>query len=278
MRRNLGYWRLGGPGVRPPGRSWWCGEEALGAINIATINFQRYAIVTGRNVQGTYQGAIRDASGGNGAAVHAGGSINASVSGGVAGSATASGDTNTLPPHTANAGEVSLPTVAQFDTMVSNFENQTKLFPGPTNVYVPDGGGLASSYTCSSGSSSGCLLFYDGKLELSSQQLTFSGPWTVVVNGDLTQTGISSLTFSQRSVLIVNGNASIEGNGLAGAYVEIKGSTKYGGSGNFKGALITLGNFTFDDGATGYFDYDGSVLPPAKIIAGRVKVVTYAEF
>lgn len=253
--------------------------QALVAINIATINFQHYAVVTGRNIQGTYAGAIRDVSGGNGADMHAGGSINASIAGGVAGNATASGDTNTLTPHTVNSGEVALPTVSQFDTMVSNFENQTKLFPGPANVYVPDGGGLASGYTCSSGGSSGCLLFYDGALDMPSQQITFSGQWTVVVNGDFSQTGVSSMTFASRpGIVVVNGNAQIEGNGLDSAYVEVKGSTAFGGTGDFKGALITLGNFTFDGDSAGYFDFDASVLPPPKIIAGRVKVVTYAEF
>jgi hypothetical protein len=253
--------------------------EALVAINIATINFQHYAVVAGRNIQGTFEGAIRDVSGANGAALHSGGSINASVTGGVAGNATASGDTNTLPPYTTQSGEVALPTISQFDTMVSNYENQTKLFPGTTNVYVPDGGIINSGYTCPSGTASGCLLFYDGELAMPTQQVTFAGQWTVVINGDLRQTGSSSLTFaSQPGVLIINGNAQIEGNGVTGAYVEVKGSTAFGGSGNFKGALITLGNFTFDGASTGFFDFDATVLPPAKIIAGRVKVVTYSEF
>jgi hypothetical protein len=253
--------------------------EALVSINIATINFQHYAIVAGRNIQGSDQGAIRDTSGANGAALHAGGSINASVSGGVAGNATASGHTNSLPPYTTNSGEVALPTVSQFDTMVSNYENQTKLFPGPTNVYVPDGGSLAASYTCPSGTSNGCLLFYDGKLDTSTQQVSYAGQWTVVINGELQQSGVSSLTFTtQPGVLVVNGNAQIGGDGVSNAYVEVKGSTRFGGSGGLRGALITLGNFTFDGGSTGNFDFDAAVLPSAQTIAGRVKVVTYSEF
>jgi hypothetical protein len=255
--------------------------EALVSINIATINFQHYAIVTGRNIQGADAAGIRDVAGASGAALHAGGVINASVAGGVSGSATASGDTNTLAPHTTHAGTVSLPTVSQFDTMVSNYENQTKLFPGPSNVYVADGGALASSYVCPSGTpAGGCLLFYDGKLVMESQQILFSGQWTVVVNGDLNQTGTSSLTFaSQPGVLVINGNALIEGGGVSSAYVEVKGSTAFGGTGDLKGALTTLGNFTFDaERSSAWFDYDASVLPPPKLIAGRVKVVTYAEF
>jgi len=236
-------------------------------------------VVAGRNIQGAFGGSIDDVTGSSGADVHAGGSINASVAGRFQGTATATGDTNTLAPYTANSGEVSLPTVSQFDAMVSNYENQTKLFAGPSNIYVSDGGSLSSGYTCPSGSSSGCLLFYDGSLALASQQVTFSGAWTVVVNGDLQATDVSALTFaSQPGVLVVNGNAQIEGNGISRAYVEVKGSTAFGGAGGFRGALITLGNFTFDDGSTGDLDFDPAVLPPPKIIAGRVKVVTYAEF
>jgi hypothetical protein len=101
----------------------------------------------------------------------------------------------------------------------------------------------------------------------------------VVVNGDLQQRGAASLSFvTQPGVLVVNGNAQLHGGGVTGAYVEVKGSAVLGGAGNFKGALIALGNFTFDGGSTGSLDFDSSVLPPAKIIAGRVKVVTYAEF
>jgi hypothetical protein len=255
--------------------------EALVQINIATINFQHYAIVAGRNIQGSFPGGVRDVSGANGAALHAGGSINAAVTSGVAGNATASGDTNTLPPHTVRSGEVSLPTVSQFDAMVSNYENQTKLFPGSANVYVADTSALASTYFCpSTAPSGGCLLFYDGKLAMPSQQITLAGQWTVVVNGDFQQSGASSLTFSsQPGTVVVNGNAQIAGNGVSGAYVEVKGSTAFGGSGNFKGALITLGNFTFDAGSSsGSFDFDPAALPPPKVIAGRVKVVTYSEF
>ena len=139
--------------------------------------------------------------------------------------------------------------------------------------------GTSVACTCPSGGSSGCLLFYDGALDMPTQQVTFSGQWTVVVNGDFSQTGVSSMTFASRpGILIVNGNAQIEGNGVSSAYVEVKGSTAFGGTGDFDGALITLGNFTFDDDSSGFFDFDASVLPPPKIIAGRVKVVTYAEF
>jgi hypothetical protein len=165
--------------------------------------------------------------------------------------------------------------------MVSNYENQTKLFPGSSEIFIPGGENLESSYVCpASAPAASCVLFYDGELAMPSQQITFSGHWTFVVNGDLHQSGSSTLTFaSQPGVLVVNGNAQIEGAGVTNAYVEVKGSTSYGGMGDFKGALITLGNFTFDpDGSTGTFDYDASVLPPPQLIAGRVKVVTYAEF
>lgn len=255
--------------------------EALVTVNVATINFQRFAIIAGRNIQGTDQLGIRDVSATRSGAVHAGGSINASLAGGIEGSATATGDTNTLPPYTTHADQIALPAVSHFDTMVSNYENQTKLFPGPANIYVPDGGSLSPSYVCpTSAPATGCLLFFDGKLVIPSQQVAFSGKWTFVINGDLQQTGVSSLTFSgMPGTMVVNGNASLEGNGVKGTYLMVKGSTQFGGTGSFRGALITLGNFTFDaNSSSGWFDFDPSVVPPPKIIAGRVKVVTYSEF
>jgi len=254
--------------------------EALVTVNTATVNFQRYAIIAGRNIQGSYQNGLVDAGMTNYAHVHANGSINASVSGGIQGNATASGDTNTLPPFKTQTSTIALPTVAQFDTLVSNYEDQTKLFPGAANLYVAAGSSLAPAYTCQSSVTSGCLLFYDGPLNLASQSVTFNGPWTLVINGDFTQGTTASIAFvGQPGLLITNGNASIEGAGLTNAYVEVKGSTLFGGSGTFAGAMITLGNFTFDSNdSSGQFRFKSGVVPPAMTITGRVKVVTYAEY
>ena len=255
--------------------------EALVAAHSVTVDFWKYAIIAGRNIQGSYQNGIIDVGKRQNAFVHANGSINAVVSGSIQGEATASGDTNTLPPGRTAANQVSLPTVGQFDIVVSDYEDEAKLYPGPADLYASEGTKLESTYSCPSPQpADGCLLFYDGKLDLGSAQLTFIGPWTLVVNGDLTDGAPANITFADKAGLIVaNGNASIEGDGLTNAYVEVKGSTLYGGTGTFTGALITLGNFTFDSGnSSGPFQFDSNVVPPSKIIMGRVKVVGYAEY
>ena len=254
--------------------------EALVTAHVATVQFQKYAIIAGRNIQGAYQGSIVDAGNGKGALIHADGSINASISGTLAGYASASGNTNTLPPGTTQVKSIALPTVSQFDTMVSDYENQTKVAAGPSNIYAEDGSLLATSYTCPSTPATTCLLFYDGKLASSSQQISFIGAWTVVVNGDFMQSGVAKMSFSgQSGLLIVNGNASIDGNGVVNAYVEVKGSTLLGGAGGLTGAMISLSNVSFDStNSSATFTFDGSVVPPSKTIAGRVKVVTYAEY
>jgi hypothetical protein len=255
--------------------------EALIMARSATVNFQKYAIIAGRNVQGSYLNGITDVGRISNALVHANGSINASVSGGIQGIATASGDTNTLPPGRIATPLLALPTVGQFDTLVSNYEDEVKLHLGPTALLLTKGSALASNYSCSTPAPvDGCLLFYDGPLDLTSQRITFDGPWTFVVNGDLAQSATASLTFSGHSgIVVANGNASIEGDGVTNAYVEVKGSTLFGGFGTFSGAIITLGNFTFDSGnSSGAFQFDSNVVPPARTIVGRVKVVTYGEY
>lgn len=255
--------------------------EALVAAHSVTVNFQKYAIIAGRNIQGSYQNGISDLANRGEAFVQADGSINATIASGVQGNAFASGDTNTLPPGRTGAKALALPTVGQFDTLVSNYEDTVKVSPGAANQYASVGSTLVSNYDCPTPAPvDGCLLFYDGPLELTSQQITFTGPWTLIINGDFTQGSPASVTFADKPGLIVaNGNASIEGNGLKNAYVEVKGSTLFGGPGTFTGALITLGNFTFDsDNSSGAFRFDATVVPPAKTITGRVKVVTYAEY
>lgn len=255
--------------------------EALITAHTAQVNFQKYAIIAGRNMQGTYLNGITDIGNGNKALVHANGSINVSVSGTIQGMVSASGDTNTLPPGKTGTALLALPTVGQFDTLVSNYEDEVKLYPGPTAVYLAKGSELTSSYSCPTpGPADGCLLFYDGPLDLTWQKTTFDGQWTFVVNGDLTQSSTATLTFTGHSgIVVANGNASIEGNGVTNAYVEVKGSTLFGGTGPFSGAIITLGNFTFDsNNSSGPFQFDSSVVPPAKTIVGRVKVVTYGEY
>jgi len=255
--------------------------EALVAAHSVKVDFQKYAFIAGRNIQGSFQNGVTDVGHGMNALIHANGSINAAISGPVEGKATASGDTNTLPGGKTGAASVALPTVGQFDTLVSNYEDEVKVYPGPADLYAAEGTALASAYSCPTPQpADGCLLFYDGKLDLATAKVTFNGSWTLVVNGDFTEHGLANIAFADQPGLIVaNGNASIEGSGLTNAYVEVKGSTLFGGSGTLTGALITLGNFTFDSAnSSGPFQFDANVVPPSKTIMGRVKVVSYAEY
>jgi Tfp pilus assembly protein PilX len=255
--------------------------EALVAAHSVKVDYWKYAIIAGRNIQGSYQNGIIDVGKRQNAFVHANGSIDAVVSGTIEGVSTASGDTNTLAPRRVGTVQQSLPTVGQFDMLVSDYEDEVMLYPGPADVYQGGGTKLASTYTCPPPQpSDGCLLFYDGTLDLAAAPLKFVGPWTFVVNGDFTDGAPADVTFADAPGLIVaNGNATIEGDGLNNAYVEVKGSTLFGGSGTFTGAIITLGNFTFDSGnSSGPFQFDSNVVPPSKTIMGRVKVVSYAEY
>jgi hypothetical protein len=256
--------------------------EAAVTVDTTQLTYPHAAVVAGLDIQGSYDPlAITDPSGGNYAAVHANGNITASVSGGVQGPATASGLVNSLPPGTTSATTVPLPTVGQFDFVVASDKSQAQVFGGPTNVYVPAGGSLASTYVCSGiGILLGCLLFYDGSLDQSTQGVTFDGPWTMVVNGDLHESGPSFIDFATKpSMLIVNGNAHFSGSAHVNGYVQVKGSTDLGGDGLFDGAIMSLGTMTFSGGSgSGGIVYDPSVIPPAHLLTGLVKIVTYAEY
>jgi hypothetical protein len=188
---------------------------------------------------------------------------------------------NTLPPGTTSATTIPLPTVSQFDFVVASYKSQAQVYGGPTNVYVPDGASLAPTYVCSGiGLLLGCLLFYDGSLHQSTQGVTFQGPWTMVVNGDLDETGQSSITFATKpNMLIVNGNAHFSGSAHVDGYLQVKGSTEIGGDGLFSGAIMSLGAMTFSGGGqSGGIVYDPSVIPPSHALTGLVKIMTYAEY
>lgn len=257
--------------------------EAVVTADITTQSYPNYAIVAGRHIQGDYLvvAGIRDISNANSASVHANSDISARIAGGVQGTATASGSVNTLPPRTTGTPEVELPTIRKFDHIVSNYQNQPKLFNGPSNVYIPANGTVASSYTCPAlGAPSGCLLFVEGTFVSTDQQITFYGLWTVVIDGDLKQSGLASFTFFNKpSLLIVNGNADVEGGGIAGAYVEVKGNITFSGSAVFNGATMALGDVYFLSGASsGSFSFDPAAIPPPRTLAGLVKIVTYVEY
>ena len=123
-------------------------------------------------------------------------------------------------------------------------------------------------------------MFYDGTLNQATQGITFDGPWTMVVNGDLDESGPSFITFGTKpNMLIVNGNAHFSGSSYVDGYVQVKGSTDLGGGGLFSGAIMSLGAMTFSGGSgTGGIDYDPSVIPPTHALTGLVKILTYAEY
>jgi Tfp pilus assembly protein PilX len=242
--------------------------EAAVTVDTTQLTYPHYAVAAGLDIQGSYDPlGITDPGGGNAAAVHANGNITASVGGGVQGPATASGLVNSLPPGTTSSATVPLPTVSQFDFMVASYKSQAQVF--------------APTYVCSGlGTLLGCLLFYDGSLDQSTQGVTFSGPWTMVVNGDLEESGDSYIAFSTKpNMLIVNGNAHFTGRSYVDGYIQVKGSTDIGGEGLFSGAIMSLGSMTFSGGGeSGGIVYDPSVIPPSHLLTGLVKILTYAEY
>jgi hypothetical protein len=256
--------------------------EAAVTVDTTQLTYPRLVLAAGLDIQGSYGShGITDPSGADSASIHANGNITASIGGGIQGTSSASGSLNSLPPGTTAAPTVPLPTVSQFDFMVANFKSQTQTFGGPTNLYEPAGTVLATNYICPGfGFLLGCVLFYDGPLDLSTQGVTFSGPWTMVVNGDLTESGPGFVSFgSKPNLLVVNGNAQFAGSSYVSGYVQVKGSTNIGGNGLFTGAIMSLGNLTFSGGGgSGGIAYDPAVIPPSHALTGLVKVVTYAEY
>lgn len=256
--------------------------EAAVTLDTTQLTYPRLAIAAGLGIQGSYGSrSIKDSTGTNSASIHANGNITASISGGVQGTSSASGSVNSLPPGTINAVTIPLPTVSQFDFMVASFKSQTQTFGGPTNIYVPAGSSLSSSYSCPGlGILVGCVLFYDGPLTLSTHGVTFTGQWTMVVNGNLTESGPGFVSFSTKpSLLVVNGNAKFSNGSYVAGYVQVKGGTTLNGYGTFPGAIMSLGTVTFSGGgSSGGLVYDPAVIPPTHALTGLVKIVTYAEY
>ncbi|HET9344014.1 MAG TPA: hypothetical protein VFO25_13990 [Candidatus Eremiobacteraceae bacterium] len=250
--------------------------EAAVTVEIGSLSYPHYAALTGLNIQGSYQAPFATG-GGNAITLHANESIRADVPAAFQGRAEAGGETNTIPPGTTHASMISLPMVSQFDYMVASMKNQAQSGANPDDFYQTKGSALDPTYTC--GASHSCVLFYDGPLKVTSGQTTFTGLWTVIVNGNLTVNGGAGLNFQSRpSELVVNGTAIIDGNGATAAYLEVKGGTKLAGDSTFTGAIMTLGTLTFDGGDSGSFTYDPTVIPPVRPLAGLVKVISYAEY
>jgi hypothetical protein len=169
--------------------------------------------------------------------------------------------------------------VSQFDFMVASYKNQATSAGGPYNVFVAQNAPLQTNYDCSPPAGQSCLLYYDGPLDLESQITSFTGQWTMVVNGNLTLGGGAALIFHDRpALLIVDGNAYITGSGPTTAYLQVKGSASLSGSVQFAGAIMSLGSVTFLDGSSGGFTYDPTVIPPGRAMVGLVKIISYAEY
>jgi hypothetical protein len=250
--------------------------EAAVTVEIGSLSYPHYAALTGLNVQGDYQAPFATG-GGNAITLHANESIRAEVTSSFQARAEAGGGTNTIPPGTTHASTISLPMVSQFDYMVASMKNQAQSGGNADDHYQAKGSVLGTTYAC--GASHSCVLFYDGPLKVTSGQTTFTGQWTVVVNGNLTINGGAGINFQNRpSELVVNGTASIAGNGATAAYLEVKGGAKLAGDATFTGAIMTLGTLTFDGGGGGAFTYDPTVIPPVRPLAGLVKVISYAEY
>ena len=252
--------------------------EAAVTVDTAMLAYPHYALTSGLNVQGVLADAA--SSGQPAITVHANGSITARNASSLTIQSEASGKTNTLPTGKTNAPQVTLPMVSQFDYMVASYKNQATTYGTDGDVYLPDGSLLASSYRCPTlPAGESCLLFYDGALTMTSQQTTLNGPWTMIVDGDLSMSGTGALLFAARpSLLIVNGNAKLLKAAQINAYLEVKGSTTLSSAATLTGAILTLGTLTFTDGSGGGIDYDPSVIPPGRAMTGLVKIISYAEF
>lgn len=255
--------------------------EAAVTLDSTQLTYPHLEAAVGSDIQGSYGSrGITDSSGTNSASIHSNGNITASING-IQGTTSASGPIDSLPPGAINAPTVPLPTVSQFDYLIASYKSQAQTFGGPINLYEPAGTLLSASYTCPpAGALLGCLLFYDGPLTLSSKSVTFNGPWTMVVNGNLSETWRSVIAFSTKpNLLVVNGNAAFSGRSYVTGYVQVKGSTSISSTGVFTGAMMSLGSLTFSGGGTsGGLVYDPAVIPPSHALTGLVKIVTYAEY
>lgn len=257
--------------------------EAAVSVDATQLTYPHLAVAAGQNIQGNYgTRGIIDPTGTNSASIQSNGNITATLGGGLQGTAYASGSVNSLSSGNTNAAAAPLPTVSQFDYLVASYKSRAQTFGGPTTLYVAAGTPLLSSYVCPApGVLLGCLFFYDGPLTLTSQGVTFVGPWTMVVNGDLAVSGNGFIEFSDKpSLLLVNGNAKISGSSAhITGYLQVKGSTTLNGNGFLTGAIMSLGTLTFSGGGgSGGISYDPSAIPATHVLTGLVKIVTYAEY
>lgn len=264
-------------------------EAILNKPNGGSVNFPNGAIEAGGDIDGNWNsGACAavygSAPGVNDANIHANGNIPANicfVDGQATASGTVSGKTNATKGQNGGTPQITLPT-SQMDGFVS-YEKGIAQQGGPYNLYIPNGGSLPSNFTCGLGAPpSGCVVFLDGSIHLSGQQsANFIGKVTVVINGDLQETGKSSITFqlNSGSLLAVAGNADVGGNAYTGALLWAKGDTTLHGNGAQQGALIAGGNVSLLGGGTnGGFYYNPGAIPPPVNVPGAVVLVAYGEY
>jgi Tfp pilus assembly protein PilX len=258
--------------------------EAIVKNTQTTVAFPNDAIDAGLDIQGNWNhkiGVAGSAPGVNDATVHANNDITASI-GFLGGSATASGTIDSLNPGPGgiNTPQKVLPT-AQLTPFVAA-EMAIAKAGGPYALYIPANGSLPATFDCPSGApANGCTVFFDGPLHMSGQTtISFTGRVLLVINGDYSSTGSSGITFQggTKSLFVVNGNADIGGNGTAAALIWAKGDTTLHGNGFQLGALVSGGNVNFaGGGANGGFKYDPSLNNFSITIPGHIVVMTYGE-
>ncbi len=258
--------------------------EAVVDPTFLNNQFSNDAMDTGGDIQGNWNhkiGITECNEGKKDANVHANGNITATV-GFDQGTATASGSTDSLnnSPGGINTPQVKLPT-AQLGLFVA--DAKTIAQSGGTNLYVPSGGSLPSSYTCPpTAPSYGCIVYYDGSLSIAGlQDFNYFGHLLVIINGNYKSTGNSGFTLQsgQQSVFIVNGNADMGGNSDTGALYWVKGDTTLHGNGQTFGAIVTGGNGIFAGGGSGGgFTCDPNALGIKLDLPGKVVMKAYAEY
>jgi len=182
-----------------------------------------------------------------------------------------------------NTPQQQLPT-AQMATFISNEKTIAQGGPSPyPNKYIAAGGSLPSTYNCPvSALPVGCVVFVDGPVSMAGNAGSdFTGKVSVVINGNFSTLGNAHITFEQgkKSVLIVNGNADIGGNGSADALLWAKGDVTLHGNGNLTGAAVAGGNVNLQGGGNGGgFTYDATLQNVTLGTQGKLTIATYSEY
>jgi len=265
--------------------------EAVVAPTTTQIVFSNDAIDAGLDIQGNWNsgaciGFAGSVSGTNNANIHSNRNVTANscfTDGQVTASGTVTGSMNATDGVLSGQPQQQLPT-AQMATFITGERTIAQGGPSPyPNKYIAAGGSLPRTYDCpSSALPDGCVVFVDGPISMSGgDRAAFTGKVSVVVNGNLSTLGNAQLTFEQgqKSVLIVNGNADIGGNGSADALVWAKGDLTLHGNGNLTGAAVAGGNVNLLGGGNGGgFTYDSTLQNVTLGTQGKLTIATYSEY